>query len=74
MQISKQSNPFYTRFENIVNAIDYVQTFSYLDAGTTDERINTIIHSSVSLLDSITETFAYSGSSGSYRILSITKA
>jgi len=51
---------------------DYLQTFSYLDAGAADERVSTIVHNSATLSQSITETFAYTGSAGNYRISTIT--
>lgn len=59
-------------FENLKNAPDYLQTFAYYDAGTLDERINTITHSSTLLGYSYIETFAYAGASPNYRISSIT--
>jgi len=58
------------RLENEAN--DLVQTFTYLDAGTDDERVETITYSSVALSLTVTETFAYAGSSGSYRVSTIT--
>lgn len=55
-------------------ALDKVDTFTYLDAGTTDERISTIVHSSASLALSYTETFVYAGTAGAYRISTITRS
>ena len=54
------------------NANDLIKTFTYLDAGTSDERVSTIEYSSVLLGFSATETFVYAGSSGSYRVSTIT--
>tara|TARA_B100000963_G_scaffold110861_1_gene96483 strand:- start:4179 stop:4607 length:429 start_codon:yes stop_codon:yes gene_type:complete len=56
----------------INNASDLVKTFTYLDAGTADERVSTIEYSSVSLGLTATETFVYAGSAGAYRISTIT--
>ncbi|MBD2628481.1 hypothetical protein [Trichormus variabilis] len=58
-------------WEKLQSANDLAQTFTYLDAGTNDERISTIAYSSVSLNLSALETYSYAGSSGNYRILSI---
>ncbi len=46
--------------------------FTYLDAGGADERVSTIVYSSVTLGLSVTQTFTYAGSSPNYRIDSIT--
>lgn len=56
----------------IQSADDYQKSFTFLDAWTDDERPNTIIHSSASLGLSLTQTFVWAGSSGSYRPLTIT--
>lgn len=53
-------------------ADDLVKTFSYLDAGLSDERVSTIVYSSVLLSLSVTDTFAYAGSSPNFRISTIT--
>ena len=53
-------------------ANDLVKTFTYLDAGAADERVSTIVYSSASLGLSVTETFVYAGSAGSYRVSTIT--
>ena len=58
------------RLKNEAN--DLVKTFTYLDAGAADERVSTIVYSSVSLGLSVTETFVYAGSAGSYRVSTIT--
>jgi hypothetical protein len=55
-------------------APDRVDTFTYLDAATVNERISTIVHSSASLGLSYTETFVYAGSAGAYRISTITRS
>ena len=56
----------------INNANDLVKTYTYLDAGTSDERVSTIVYSSVSLGLTATETFVYAGSAGAYRISTLT--
>lgn len=71
MQISLQAYPF-TGIERLKQASDYKQTFTYLDAGTVDERINTITHSSTILGETIIETFVYAGTSPNYRVSTIT--
>jgi hypothetical protein len=49
-----------------------------LDAGTADERVSTIVYSSATALadspsiPSVTETFVWAGSSGAYRVSTIT--
>jgi hypothetical protein len=53
-------------------ADDLVKTFSYLDAGLPDERVNTIVYSSVVLALTVTKTFVYAGSSPNFRVSTIT--
>lgn len=72
MQISKQFNPFYTDLENIKVAPDCVMTFTYLDAGGADERVQTIVYSSASLGKTRTETYVYAGTTPNFRISTIT--
>jgi len=54
-----------------INAVDCVETYSYLDEGLDDERFNTIVYTSASLATTITVTFGYNGASP-YRITSKT--
>jgi hypothetical protein len=62
-----------SKYNQLINqANDLVKTYTYLDAGTSDQRISTVVYSSVALGISATETFAYAGSTGSYRVSSIT--
>jgi len=68
--ISTSSSSSYS--ELLESANDLVKTYTYLDAGTADQRISTVVYSSVALGLTATETFAYAGSSGSYRVSSIT--
>jgi hypothetical protein len=58
------------KLENEAN--DLVQTFNYADAGTADERVTSIVYSSVLLGLTVTETFAYAGGTGTYRVSTIT--
>ena len=60
------------KLDIITQQTDYLQTFAYLDAGAVDERVSTIVHSSVLLSQSVTETFSYTGTSPNYRISTIT--
>ncbi|MBC8041461.1 MAG: hypothetical protein H7Y06_13025 [Opitutaceae bacterium] len=50
---------------------DKVTTYTYLDAGTANERIQTAVHSSAALALSYTETITYAGSAGAYRVTNI---
>lgn len=52
---------------------DFVRTFTYLDIGTTDERVATIVSSSASLSATFTDTYSYAGSAGAYRPTSIVR-
>lgn len=54
--------------EKVRNATDLNKVFTYLDAGTDDERVNTIVYSSVSEGLSFTETFTWAGVPGAYRV------
>jgi len=58
--------------ESIKNQEDLVKTFTYLDVGWIDERVETITYSSATLWTSATETFAYAWSPWNYRVTSIT--
>ena len=51
--------PSLSTLELIKNQNDYEQTISYLDQWLADERVDTIVHSSVTLWSSVTETFSY---------------
>lgn len=63
-----------SNLDRVQSANDYTVNYTYLDAGTADERINTVVHASVSLSLTVTDTYAYAGSSGSYRLTSITRS
>lgn len=55
----------------VQNASDLIKTFNYADAGTPDERITSITSASSSVEANFTDTYIYSGTSGSYRITRI---
>lgn len=60
----------YSKLTN--EADDLVQTYTWLDGGGADQRISTIVYSSTSLSLSVTKTFTYSGSAGTYHIATLT--
>lgn len=53
-------------------ANDLVTTFTWLDGGTTDQRPDNIVYSSVELGVSVTKTFTYNGGAGTYHVATIT--
>ena len=64
-----------SRITVIQNEEDYTRTFTYLDAGTDDERVDTITYSSVTAgAPSVRDTYAYAGIAGAYRISTITRS
>ena len=77
-QLVTDDNPLPVTINGIAGAVDSapdaVTAFTYLDAGTADERIATAVHSSAALALSYTETFTYAGAPGAYRIASITRS
>jgi hypothetical protein len=56
------------------NAVESVTSFTYLDAGTVNERISTLTKSSASLGLSYVDTFTYAGTPGFYRVTNITRS
>ncbi len=58
----------------IKEANDYQLSLTYLDAGGADERINTVVHASMSVGSKITDTFSYSGTAGAYVLQSTARA
>lgn len=62
------------KFFRLTYAPDLAISYTYLDAGTADERINTITYSSTSLAISGTETYTYEGVAGAYRVASIARS
>ncbi|HRZ18520.1 MAG TPA: hypothetical protein P5136_00445 [Methanofastidiosum sp.] len=71
MNASDSLQIFIDIIDDVQSAPDYTQTFTYLDAGTVNERINTIVHSSAILGKSMTETFIYAGTAPNYRVVTI---
>lgn len=68
------SNVFVTNnplVSSIKAARDLNIEYTYLDAGTADERVSTITWSSVMQGKSVTATITYAGISGAYRVTSI---
>jgi hypothetical protein len=63
-----------TTAQAVLAANDLVQTFTYLDAGTANQRIATLTQSSVSVDYAILDTYAYAGSVGTYYLTSITRS
>ena len=53
-------------------ANDLVETYTWLDGGTSDQRISTIVYSSAALVLSVTETFTYNGGAGTYHVATST--
>ena len=63
-----------SKLQRIQAADDYTLNYTYLDAGNPiDERIETVSYGSTSLNLTVTDTYQYSGSAGSYRLTSITR-
>lgn len=61
-----------TKLENIKSSSDYKQELTFIDPWTIDERISTIVHSSISLWLSLTETFVWLWTSPNYYLSTIT--
>jgi hypothetical protein len=56
------------------SAPDKVTTITYLDAGTCNERINTVVTSSASLGLSYTDTYAYQLTNGEYQLTGVARS
>ena len=56
----------------LTQANDLVQTYTWLDGGTADQRISTIVYSSATLVLTVTETFTYNGGAGTYHVATST--
>lgn len=60
-------------YQKLLNsANDLVQTYTWLEGGTDNQRISTIVYSSASLGLTVTETFTYNGGSGTYHVATST--
>jgi hypothetical protein len=66
-------NPPINEIDQLMSAEDKVETYTWLDFATANERISTIVYSSASLALSATDTFAYTLTSGVYRLDTITR-
>jgi len=53
-------------------ANDLVETYTWLNGGTADQRVSTIVYSSTALALSVTETFTYNGGAGTYHVATST--
>lgn len=63
-ELQKKSN-----FKKITEeANDAIETYTFFDPGTSDERPNTIVYSSVALGLTVTETYVWAGSSPNFYI------
>ncbi len=58
----------YNRLRQLLDAHDVVKTFTWLDFGTRNERVSTIVYTSAALVISATRTFSYSLVSNNYRL------
>lgn len=58
----------------IMGAKDCVETYTWSSWGTSDARVSTIVYSSATVLPghTVTKTFAYTLSGGSYRLDTVT--
>ena len=56
----------------LTQANDLVQTYTWLDGGTADQRISVIVYSSAALVLTVTETFTYNGGAGTYHVATST--
>jgi hypothetical protein len=60
--------------QGVVTASDVVESRTYLDAGSINERIHIVTYSSASLDQIVTETYSYAGSDGNYRVAGINRS
>jgi hypothetical protein len=55
-------------FTRMKLAIDFKTSINYLDAGTADERVTTVVYTAVSFgTFTVTDTYSWAGASGVYR-------
>ncbi len=62
-----------TTSEQVIDADDTVQTYTWLDFGTTTERLSTLVYTSATVGSTVTDTFAYTLVGSSYRLDTITR-
>lgn len=53
-------------------ANDLVETYTWLDGGTADQRISTILYNSTILGLAVTKTFTYNGGPGTFYVATLT--
>lgn len=58
----------------VLNAPDLIETYTYLDPGTVNQRIATATYTSAAAGASVLETFNYAGSIGAYYLTSKTRS
>ena len=68
------ANTTLSNLEKLKKADDLKLTFTYLNAGLADERVSTIVYSSIIdvVTPDVTKTFLYAGGPGTYRVDTIT--
>jgi len=63
-----------TNAQAVLSADDVQQAFTYLDPGTSNQRVATITYSSVSADYSVLDTYTYAGSVGAYYLTTIVRS
>lgn len=63
-----------TTAQAVLAANDLTQVFTYLDAGTSNQRIATQTFSSISVGSSVLDTYSYAGSVGAYYLVNIARS
>lgn len=61
-------------YEQIIKSSDLIKTFSYLDVDSPDERISSISISSEQFAIELVDNYAYDGTPGNYRLVSINRS
>ena len=57
---------------DVQNASDYNLVINWIDISSVDQRPSTLVHSSVTLSKTVTETITWAGTSGNYYVTQIT--
>lgn len=63
-----------TTAQQVLNASDLRQTFTYLDAGTVNQRVATITYASEDAGYAVLDTYSYGGSTGAYFLNTIIRS
>lgn len=74
LDVTALNNSLATAWLELQGADDLVATYTFLDAGTADERVSTIVYTSATLGTSATETYVWSGASPNYYLSTITRS